>query len=137
MSEPRAGGQFWKSIGAVLAGVVSVFVLSLGTDVVLHATGVFPPWGQPMGEGLFGFALAYRLVYGIVGGYLTARLAPERPLRHAVWLGVVGTVLSIIGAAGTWNKGPEFGPKWYPLSLVVTALPCSWAGGKLHRGPAQ
>ena len=33
-----------KSIGAVLAGFVAVFVLSLGTDVVLHATGVFPPW---------------------------------------------------------------------------------------------
>ncbi len=34
---------------------------------------------------------------------------------------------------GTWDRGPEFGPHWYPLALVATALPCAWAGGLLHR----
>jgi hypothetical protein len=24
--------------------------------------------------------------------------------------------------------GPEFGPHWYPVSLIVTALPCAWLG---------
>jgi len=24
------------------------------------------------------------------------------------------------------------GPRWYPISLVVTALPAAWAGGKLR-----
>jgi hypothetical protein len=41
-------------------------------------------------------------------------------------------VLSIIGAAATWNRGPAFGPHWYPLALVVTALPTAWAGGKIR-----
>ena len=36
-------------------------------------------------------------------------------------------------AAATWNKGPEFGPHWYPLALVATALPCAWLGGRLGR----
>ena len=36
------------------------------------------------------------------------------------------------GMVVTWNAGPEFGPKWYPLSLVATALPCAWFGGWLH-----
>ena len=40
--------------------------------------------------------------------------------------------LSIIGAAATWNRGPAFGPHWYALALVVTALPTAWVGGKLH-----
>jgi hypothetical protein len=35
---------------------------------------------------------------------------------------------------GTWNSGPEFGPKWYPLALVVVALPCAWLGGRLRQG---
>jgi hypothetical protein len=56
---------------------------------VLHATGVFPPFGQPMADALFLLATAYRIVYGVAGCYLTARLAPDRPMRHALALGVV------------------------------------------------
>ncbi len=120
-----------KSIAAVLAGILLVVILSLGTDILMHATGIFPPWFQPMSTALWLLATAYRIVYGIAGGYITARLAPDRPMRHAVILGLIGLVMSIAGAAGTLNKGPEFGPTWYPLSLVVTALPCAWLGGKL------
>ena len=51
------------SIGAVLAGFVAVFVLSLGTDVVMHIAGVFPQLGQPMSDALFVLATLYRTVY--------------------------------------------------------------------------
>jgi hypothetical protein len=37
-----------------------------------------------------------------------------------------------MGVVATWNKGPEFGPKWYPIALVITALPVTWLGGKLR-----
>jgi hypothetical protein len=122
-----------RSVGAVFAGILVNFVLSLGTDVVLHSSGVFPGWGQPMSDGLFAIALAYRLVYTVLGGYVTARLAPANPMKHVVILGIIGIVLGTAGAATTWNKGPEFGPKWYPLALIVTALPLTWLGGKLYR----
>jgi hypothetical protein len=120
-----------KSIGAVVAGVVAIIVVTTVTDVVLHATGVFPGWGRPMTDALFLLATAYRLVYGVAGGYLTARLAPHRPMAHAMALGIVGLVLSTVGAVVTWNAGPEFGPHWYPLALVATALPCAWLGARL------
>jgi hypothetical protein len=122
----------FRSIVAVIAGVLAVFALSLGTDVVLHATGIYPPWFQPMGDSLWVLALAYRIVYGIAGGYITAWLAPSRPMVHALVLGAMGLVLSIVGVAANWNKGPEFGPKWYSIVLVLTALPCAWLGGKLR-----
>jgi peptidoglycan/LPS O-acetylase OafA/YrhL len=121
-----------RSIGAVLAGLVVIFVLSTAVDVVLHATGVFPPWGQPMSDPLFLLATAYRIVISIAGCYLAARLAPDRPMKHALILGVVGVIVSIAGTVATWNRGPEFGPKWYPLALVVLAIPCAWVGGKLQ-----
>jgi len=121
-----------KSIGAVLAGFVAVFVLSLGTDVVLHATGVFPPWDQRMSDALFLLATAYRTVYCIAGSYIAARLAPNRPMAHALALGILGLVVSTAGAVVTWNKGPAFGPHWYPVALVVTAIPCAWLGGRLR-----
>ena len=121
-----------RSIGALLAGFVVVVVLSLGTDVAMHASGIFPPWGQPMPDGLFALALAYRTVYGVAGSYVVARLAPNRRMGHALASGAVGVMMSTIGAVATWNAGPEFGPKWYPLALIATAMPCAWLGGRLY-----
>ncbi|OLB86775.1 MAG: hypothetical protein DMG84_00310 [Acidobacteria bacterium] len=120
------------SIGAVVAGFVAVFVLSLGTDVVMHIAGVFPQLGQPMSDALFVLATLYRTVYCIAGSYIAARLAPNRPMEHALVLGVLGLIVSITGAVVTWNKGPAFGPHWYPLALIVTAIPCAWVGGRLR-----
>jgi len=67
-----------------------------------------------------------------VGGYITARLAPDRPMRHALAGGIVGFVACTVGAVVTWNRGPAFGPHWYPLALVATAVPCAWLGGQLR-----
>ena len=119
-----------RSVGAVLAGFIFVAVATTLVDVVLHAAGVYPPWGEPIGDGLSLLATAYRVAITIAGGYLTARLAPARPLAHAVVLGIVGIAAASAGAAATWNIQPPLGPHWYPLALVATALPCTWIGGK-------
>ena len=74
-------------VGSVLAGLVSIFFLSTATDMALHATSVFPPFGESMSDALFVLAAAYRVVYGIAGCYVTARLAPYSPLWHALALG--------------------------------------------------
>ena len=132
MSETKQSGRVLRRIGAVLAGLLVVVILDLGIDVLLHATGIYPPWFQPMRTSLWLIAIGYRTVDGIAGGYTVARLAPDRPVQHSLVLGVIGLIMSIAGVAGTWSKGPEFGPKWYPLTLVVIALPCAWIGGKLR-----
>ena len=129
-TQPR---RLLRSVTAVLVGFVAVFVLSLGTDQVLHVLGVYPPWGQPMYDpGLNLLALAYRCIYTVVGGYIAARLAPHAPMRHAVALGIVGLALGTAGAIVTITKY-NLGPDWYPIALAVTALPCTWLGGVLHR----
>jgi hypothetical protein len=134
MSEMQAPRHLGRSVGAVLAGIVVGVILTIGTDVVLHAIGVFPPWGQSMAgfDGALLIATVYRTVYGVVASYITARLAPDRPVAHALTGGVVGLAVSILGAVLTWNKGPAFGPHWYPLALVVLAMPQAWAGGTLR-----
>ena len=134
MSEPQPPRRIGRSIGAVLAGMLVGIVLTIGTDIVLHAIGVFPPWGQSMVgfDGALLLATVYRTVYGVAASYIIARLAPDRPMQHALVGGAVGLAVSIVGAAVTWNQGPAFGPHWYPLALVVLAMPQSWAGGKLR-----
>ena len=41
-----------KSIWAVFAGLLVIIVVTTLVDIVLHATGVFPPMGQPIGDAL-------------------------------------------------------------------------------------
>jgi surface polysaccharide O-acyltransferase-like enzyme len=132
MSEVRRPRRIGRSIGAVLAGLLAIIVLSIGTDVALHAIGVFPRLGRPMASKLLLLATAYRTVYGVAGSYIAARLAPDGPMRHALALGVVGVALSTAGALATWNKGPAFGPHWYPIALIAIAMPCAWVGGKFR-----
>lgn len=85
-----------------------------------------------MSDALLLLATVYRSVYAVVGSYITARVAPDRPMEHALAAGVIGLVLSIVGAVMAWNKVATLGPHWYPLALVATALPCAWIGGKLR-----
>lgn len=121
-----------RSVGAVVAGAVTGIVLEIGTDMVLRAAGIYPPLDQTMSNALFVLATGYRTVYGILGAYLTARLAPDRPMAHAMILGGLGLIATVAGAVETWGKGPEFGPKWYPIALVMLAMPQSWLGGRLR-----
>ncbi|HMF94043.1 MAG TPA: hypothetical protein VKE96_07115 [Vicinamibacterales bacterium] len=118
-----------RSIAALAGGFVTTAALSLGTDVLMHGLHVFPPWGEPMSDGLFVWATAYRVAFTVLGGYVTARLAPARPMWHVQVLGVVGLLAATAGAVATWNRVP--GPKWYPVLLILTALPCVWVGGLL------
>jgi hypothetical protein len=82
--------NIWKSIGAVLAGILVGAVLSIVTDVALHAARVFPPWGQPVSDAPLLLATVYRMIYGVAGGYITARFAPIGPCstlwRLASWV---------------------------------------------------
>ncbi len=132
MSETGPPRRMGRSVGALFAGFVVVVVLSIGTDLVFHALGVFPPIGQVMSDALFLLATVYRTVYGVAGSYITARLAPHRPMLHALVGGAVGLAIAITGTVVTWNRESEFGPHWYPLALIVLAMPCAWAGGRLR-----
>src|SRR5437867_4264462 len=119
-----------KSIWAVVAGVLVIIVVTTLVDIVLHVGGVFPPIDQPINDSLALLATSYRIVISVAGAWLTARLAPAKPMKHAMILGYVGVVLGLVGVVATWNKG--LGPRWYPIALVVLAIPQCWAGGKIY-----
>lgn len=122
--------RWGRSIGAILAGFVAVVILSLGTDGILHVLGIYPLLGQRMSDQLFVWATIYRTLYGILGSYLTTRLAPERPMWHAMVGAIFGMILGAVGAVVTWNK--DMGPHWYPLALIATGIPCAWIGGSIR-----
>jgi hypothetical protein len=120
--------NLWRSTAAVLVGFFACAFLSLGTDEIFHVLKIYPPWDQPMWDPRLNFlALAYRCVFTVVAGYITARLAPRNPMRHVWVLGFIGLAMAVAGVIAT--SGMELGPRWYPIALAVTALPCVWLGG--------
>jgi hypothetical protein len=132
MTESRQRRSVGRSLLALLAGFVLVVVLSILTDVILHITGVYPPLGQPAPDALLALATAYRTLFGIAGSYVTARLAPYAPMGHALTGGAIGLVLALVGAVATWGHPEKFGAHWYPVALVILALPTAWVGGKIR-----
>ena len=128
-SSTRRPRRVLRRIAAVGAGLVAIFAVTTVTDLVMHAAGVYPPPGAPpMSNALFLLAFAYRFAFDVAGCWLTARLAPDRPMRHAMALGGIGLVLSIVGAAAMWDAGAH----WYPIAVAASALPSAWLGGRLH-----
>ena len=119
-----------KGIGAVLAGIIFIVVTHTVTDLVLEKLGIFTPPEQGFHiTWMVVTATIYRSIFTIAGGYLTAALAPDRPMLYAVILGLFGIVASTAGAIVMIPR--DLGPTWYPIALIVLALPCTWLGGKL------
>ncbi|NOT76794.1 MAG: hypothetical protein HOP08_17855 [Cyclobacteriaceae bacterium] len=116
-----------KSIGAILAGMITIVLLSIATDYILESNDIFPTREEgKLSTWMLALALLYRTVYGIAGGYVTAKLSPSDPMRNAFILGCIGTALSIVGIVIGWDLSDH----WYPIALALTALPSVWVGAK-------
>ncbi len=115
-----------RSAVAVLAGLAVVVALSEGADYVVTKFGLLS-FDAPDPTVPFAIATVYRSLAAVVGGYTTARLAPERPMLHVWILAGIGFLAAIAGCIAGW----QYGHHWYPIALVITALPCTWLGGKL------
>jgi hypothetical protein len=117
-----------KSVGAVAAGFIFIVLTHTGTDAILENAGVLPKGNLFVGPGLILIVLGYRAVFSLFGCYITARLAPQKPMQHALVLGAIGFILSTIGAI----VGADLGPGWYAWTLALISLPIAWLGGKLY-----
>jgi di/tricarboxylate transporter len=124
----------WKDLQERMEwGVILMYGGAIAISSILNSTGaglwftkqyVLPHLDSPW---MLMLALIYRCIYAVAGGYITATLAPNKPMLHAIILGVIGIVASAFGAIAAWNLSAH----WYPIALVITALPCTWLGGKL------
>lgn len=119
-----------KSIGSVVVGFLTVAVLSVVTDKVLENMGYFPSVDAWLFDTkLLVIAFLYRSIYAVLGGYITATLAPDNRMKHVKILGIIGTFGGIAGIFAGWNLSDH----WYPIALAVTAFPLVWLGGKMKK----
>lgn len=122
-----------RSIAAVIAGLgfmaatvtigmlVSSIALDRDTPEVRLTSTAFSTF-------LF-LNLVFCGIGGILGGWLTARIAAAAPYPHAAALAALVAVLSIDAAMAMPTPGQ---PGWYPSVLGVVAVTGVLLGGKLR-----
>lgn len=124
--------SIFKSIGVILLAFVVIALLSTLTDFLLESIGVLP---NPQ-KGLFEkwailLVLFYRGIYTIFAGYIVAKLAPTKPVLHAIILGIIGSLITVIAVCSPSFSGKA--PLWFGFTLAAITIPCLWVGVRIKR----
>ena len=115
-----------RVIGAIVAGFVVWTVLFLGSNSLLSIAtpDSFNPDGSTDSAALLVLVLILSMVYSVVSGWLTARIAQAKALGSSVALGVVLLVVGIGVQMQYW----EVMPLWYHLLFLGALLPAVLVG---------
>ena len=121
---------FMRSILAIGAGFVLIPVITIGIDLVLMRAmpAVFGAPDANHDLRVLVIGTAYTAVTAIACCWLTAALAPNRPMRHALILGALGvaaTVLTLVPQLSSM-------PLWFAALSVLLVMPYAWLGGRLR-----
>ncbi|HEU0013800.1 MAG TPA: hypothetical protein VFQ45_08955 [Longimicrobium sp.] len=120
-----------RSIIAIVAGYFYIGLLSVGADAALRAIvpSAFPDGAMVTDAAILLAMIAYVAFFATTGSYITARLAPAAPMRHALLLGVLGLVTQIgMLVAFAWAQAPA----WYHLLNLILVMPYAFIGGALR-----
>ena len=119
-----------RSILAIVAGFLFIGVLATGTGmaVMKAVPAAFDSSGRTDSVPMLLFTLAYVGIIATAGCWLAARLAPDRPMRHALILGALGLVFNIAGTAARWDTAPA----WYHIVALATVMLWAWLGGSIR-----
>ena len=119
----------FKSIGAILAGFALGAILSIGTDFLFDKLGIMSMENFKRTSLLvILIVIVYRFIFNLIGCYLTAKLAPNKPMKHVIIIGIIGTVLGLLGSFAMWDKAIPL----YNIAIILISLPSAWLGGQLY-----
>jgi hypothetical protein len=118
-----------RSILAVIAGFALTGLLIGGTTAALIAgsPASFDARNAPTTLGMLLLMHAYVAVYATLGCWLAARLAPSRPMRHAMIVGVLGVLVNLANP-NIWS----IYPLWSNVVSITTPLLWGWLGGTIR-----
>ena len=125
-----------RNLGQTFAALaVGFFVPALlsrtVTDILQRQTpGSFDRVGRTQTVWVLLVMLSCSAIFGILGSYLAAQLAPRRPMFHALLLGMFRLTLILLLPL-LLLIGADLATPWYHVADAVLALPCAWLGGFL------
>lgn len=118
-----------RAIGAIVAGFVvwTIFFLGGNALLTLITPDSFNPDGSTDRAGLLILILALSVVYSVVSGWLTARIARDNAFVSSVALGILLLVVGIFAQLQYW----EVMPLWYHLTFLGALVPAVLVGYRM------
>ena len=117
----RYTNRMWQSILAVLAGILTLSITSFAIEaaanpILMRLLGLPDEAALARHPGVRNATLAYSMLCVALGGYVCARLAPKRPLHHAIVMGALQSGMTLFAM----QSMPELASptQW----LVIAAL---------------
>ena len=119
-----------RLILSIIAGILASAIPAVAVDHLLHVTGVYPPYGEPLPDGGPAIlALSYRVLFTVLAAYSTALIAREKAMMAVLILGTIGSLLWLGGAIAMW----DFAPAWYNILGIASGVPLTLLGGKIYQ----
>jgi hypothetical protein len=124
-----------RSALAVLAGLavltLTSFAIEWAVDPLLMR--LFPralPTSSALNTNLYAslFMYFYTVLAVVAGGYVTAWIARQSPVRHAIAMGVIELALTLWAMQAAVTNAPLL--NW--VIGIVTVVPAAWLGGLLR-----
>lgn len=120
-----------RAILAAAVGFVVWTVLFLGGNQAMIAAspGSFKPDGSTDSAGMLGFLLGLSVVYSVVSGVLTSKVAKEKALGASVGLGVALLLVGIAVQVQYWTVMPL----WYHVGFLGMLVPGVMVGWRVAK----
>jgi hypothetical protein len=111
-----------RSILGLFSGFVATIVLALGCDALVRAAapGAFGPDGRSPGPVMLGVGVLYTLLAATAGGYLAAFIARRAEVMHALFLGTLGALATLIVIVAS-PAGQRTAAQFVSAMLVIPA----------------
>ena len=124
-----------RSVLAVMAGFVATVVLSVGCDALVRAAapGAFGADGRTASPAMMAFGVFYTLLAATAGGFVTARIANRGEVLHALVLGTLGAISTLIIILAA--PAPERTAGMFVSAMLV--IPATVLGGWLRARGTQ
>ena len=114
----------FRSILAVLGGFAATAILVMVTTAIAAATllpggmqAMSSP-GAPLPKRYFTVNIVCSALAAFVGGFVTVRLAPDKPFFHGIALALLMCVMGVISARQAGDRQP----RWYQV-VLCTVMP--------------
>lgn len=119
---PPSPTRVLRAVAAVVGGYL---IFALSAVALFHVSGRDPHAPQPVW--FVAATVAYGIAFAALAGFIAARCAPARPLRHAAGV----AVLLALGATVSLVARPGAGATWSQWGALILMAPSALLGGCL------
>lgn len=127
-----------RSVWSVLCGIAMLIVVSFAIEAVVDPLlrWAFPealPGPEALSSNLWVKALtfAYGLTCVAAGGYVTARVARRKPVKHAAAMGIIQAGLTIVAMLSPEGNHASRS-QW--IVTAILSIPAALVGGVVYKG---